>query len=230
VAELQLVRCLTEPDHTFAFMKSIPILSTAASLLLTTAAVAQQKPSDLLSLFFHNHLDRILSPIGQPTPVPLPHARVTQLHEKFADQFSKAADADRPMYQTAVAVCDAVSSAMDERQKAIASLQSSRAVHAPSDLGARRKDIPTRGTLGDAELAGLELQSEAHEEQNRKHEARQTDNFFNTELKTNWTQRATQLRQTINALYSREREAERAADQAKAAAPVASTPASATSH
>jgi hypothetical protein len=205
-------------------MKAIHIILAAASLLLTTTAVAQQKPSEVLSLFFRNHLDRILSPIGQPKPVPLPHARVTQLREQFADQFSKAPDTDKPMYQAAVAVCDAVSAAIDERQKAITSLQGSRAVHGPSDLGARRKDIPTRGTLGDAELAGLELQREAHEEQNRKQEARQNDNFFNTQLKTNWTQRTAQLRQNINALYARERDAERSADQAKAALAPAAPP------
>jgi hypothetical protein len=207
-------------------MKAMRIAAAAASLLLTTTVVAQQKPSEVLSLFFHNHLDRILSPIGQLKPVPLPHARVTQLREQFADQFSKAPDTDKPMYQAAVAVCDAVAAAMDERQKAIASLQGSAAVHGPSDLGARRKDIPTRGSLGDAELAGLEMQREAHEEQNRKQEARQNDNFFNTQLKTNWTQRAAQLRENINTLYAHERDAERAAQQPAAranAAPAAST-------
>jgi hypothetical protein len=206
-------------------MKAMRIVSAAASLLLSTTVVAQQKPSEVLSLFFHNHLDRILSPIGQPKPVPLPHARVTQLREQFADQFSKAPDTDKPMYQAAVAVCDAVSAAMDERQKAIASLRGSAAVHGPSDLGAHRKDIPTHGTRADAQLAGLELQREEHEEQNRKQEAAQNDNFFNTQLKTNWSQRAAQLRQSINALYSRERDAERRTGQpaAAGAAPAADT-------
>ena len=130
------------------------------------------------------------------------------------------------MYQAAVAVCDAVSAAMDERQKAIASLRGSAAVHGPSDLGAHRKDIPTHGTRADAQLAGLELQREEHEEQNRKQEAAQNDNFFNTQLKTNWSQRAAQLRQSINALYSRERDAERNTGQpaAAGAAPAAETP------
>ena len=206
-------------------MKAMRIASAAVSLLLTTTVVAQQKPSEVLSLFFHKHLDRILSPIGQPKPVPLPRARVTQLREQFADQFSKAPDTDKPMYQAAVAVCDAVAAAMDERQKAIASLQGSSAVHGPSDLGARRKDIPTRGSWADAQLAGLELQREGHEEQNRKQEAAQNDNFFNTQLKTNWSQRAAQLRQNINALYSRERDAERSTQQpaAAGAAPAADT-------
>src|SRR5438445_5883698 len=81
-------------------------------------------------------------------------------------------------------------------------------------------------SLGDAQLAGLELQREAHEEQNRKQEARQNDSFFITQLKTNWTQRTGQLRQNINALYAREREAERFADQAKSTlAPAAPSPA-----
>ena len=206
-------------------MNAICVSAAVASLFLASSALAQQKPSEMLSLFFRNHLDRILSPIGQPKPVPLPHARITQLREQFADQFSKAPDTDKAMYQAAVAVCDAVSSAMDERQKAIASLQASRAVHAPSNLGAQRKDIPTRGSLGDAELAGLELEREAHEEQNRKQDARQNDAFFNTQLKTDWSQRAAQLRQNINALYARERDAERMAAQAKAAAvPAAPSP------
>ena len=212
-------------------MKPTRIIIISAVLLfaITAIALAQQnpaqKPSDVLSLFFRNHLDRILSPIGQRVPVPLPHARVAELREKFADQWSKAPDVDKPMYQAAVAVCDALLAAMDERQKAIASLQGSAAVHGPSDLGAHRKDIPTRGTQADAQLAGLELQREGHEEQNRKQEAAQNDNFFNMQLKANWSQRAAQLRQNINTLYSRERDAERSTQQAPAAgaAPAADT-------
>ena len=69
------------------------------------------------------------------------------------------------------------------------------------------------------------MQREEHEEQNRKQEAAQNDNFFNTQLKTNWSQRAAQLRQSINALYSRERDAERSTGQpaAAGAAPAADT-------
>ena len=166
-----------------------------------------RKPSDVLSLFFHNHLDRILSPIGQPKPVPLPRARVTQLREQFIDQDQKAPEPKKPMYEAAIAVCDAVSAAMDERDKAIASLQGSAAfVHAPSDLGAHRKDIPSRGGLGTAMLADTTVQREAHEEVNRKQDARQTDNFFTVQQKNQWSQRALQLRQQIDGLAARERD------------------------
>src|SRR5205814_61197 len=105
--------------------------------------------------------------------------RLSQLRAQFTDKCAQASDAEKPQYQTAVIVCDALTGAMDEREKAIASLQGSAAVHGPSDLGARRKDIPTRGTVGDALLANQELRREAHEEQNRKEEASANDNFFN---------------------------------------------------
>src|SRR5947207_4164013 len=139
-------------------------LTIAAGLLFATIAIGlaqqkpPQKPSDLLSLFFHNHLDRILSPIGQPRPVPLPRARVTEVREQFANQCSKAPEPKKPMYQAAVAVCDAISAAMDQREKGNASLQGSAAVHGSADLGAHRKDLPTRGGLGTALLSDAELQ------------------------------------------------------------------------
>jgi IS30 family transposase len=66
-----------------------------------------------------------------------------------------------------------------------------------------------------------ELKRERHEEGNRKQEAAQNDNFLTTQLKTSWTQRTLQLRQSINLLSSRQQDAERAAAQAKAAAAAA---------
>jgi hypothetical protein len=157
-------------------------------------------------MFFRNNLDRILSPIDQS--VPLPRARVTELREQFINQGSKAPDAKKPMYEAAVAVWDAISYAMNERQKAIASLQGSAAVPAPSDLGAHRTDLSRNPWIAD-----LQLQREGHEEQNRKQEARQTDNFFTIQQKNQWMQRTLQLRQQIDRLYAREREAERLAQQ-----------------
>jgi hypothetical protein len=81
----------------------------------------------------------------------------------------------------------------------------SAAVHGSSDLGAHRIDHPT----------WRDLDREQQEEQNRKQEAHQNDSFFTTQLKTQWTQRTPQLRQQIDRLYAREREAEQAAEQAK---------------
>jgi hypothetical protein len=111
-------------------MKATRVFTAAALFFAISAtAPAQQqpaqkphhKPSDLLSFFFRNHLDQILSPIGQAEPV-LPRTRITELRSQFANQWSKAPERKKPMYKAAVAVCDAISSAMDEREKAIASL------------------------------------------------------------------------------------------------------------
>jgi hypothetical protein len=147
-------------------------------------------------------LDKILAPIDQP--VGLPRNEVIQLQQSFTDRGTKAAANEKPAYQAEINVCVAISQAMDEREKAIASLQGSASVHGPSDLGAHRKDNPT----------WRDLAREGHEQRNRKQQAARDDNFLTTQLTTNWSQRDLQLRQNINQLYARERDAERNAQQA----------------
>jgi hypothetical protein len=158
-------------------------------------------PSAELGDFLAAHLDRILAPLDQPEG--LPRNQVMQLRESFIDRGTKAPSNEKPPYEAAINVCAALSQAMDEREKAIASLQGSASVHGPSDLGEHRKDDPT----------WRDLARERHEERNRKQQAAQGDNFLTTQLKTNWSQRTVQLRQNINQLYAREREAERESQQ-----------------
>jgi hypothetical protein len=179
----------------------------AASLCAIGFAAAQpppigsRAPSVELGEFGAAHLDRILSPLDQR--IDLPRGLLTELRESFIDRGSKAMTNEKPAYQQAVAVCNAVSQAMDERDQAISNVQGSSTVHGSYDLGAHRKDRPN----------WKELQRERHEEQNRKEQAAQKDNFLNTQLRTNWQQRAIQLRRTIDQLYARERELERQAQQ-----------------
>ncbi len=170
-------------------------------------------PSAELGDFIGAHLDQILAPLDRG--VALPRNEVVQLRESFTDRFAKAPSNEKPAYDAAIAVCNALTQTMDEREKGVASLQGSESVHAPSDLGAHRKDDPSR----------RDLARERREERNRKQEAAQNDNFLTTQLKTGWTQRTIQLRQHINQLYGRERDAERQAQQGSnaAAAPTANT-------
>ena len=175
-----------------------------------------QLPSVLLSQFIANQLDGILSPIDRQ--IQLPRTRLSHLRAQFTDKLSQAPDAEKAQYQTAVAVCDALNAAMDEREQTIASIQSSAAVHGPSDLGARRKDIPSHGRRADARLAKIEEHQERHEEANRKEEAAQKDDFLTQQHKNNWTQRALQIRQQIQILTERQSQAERAGHQQPAAA------------
>jgi hypothetical protein len=176
--------------------------------------IGSRAPSAELGDFLGAHLDQILAPLDQR--VGLPRSEVMQLRESFTDRFAKAPVNEKPAYEAAISVCNALNQTMDEREKNVASLEGSASVHGPSDLGAHRKDDPTR----------RELARERHEERNRKQEAAQNDNFLTTQLKTGWTQRTVQLRQHINQLYAREREAERQTQQsatATGAAPVANT-------
>jgi hypothetical protein len=167
-----------------------------------------QPPSARLSQFTAAHLDAILSSLDQRPA--LPRTELSQLRAAFADESAKAPDADREKFTTAIAVCDALSSTMDEREQAVASLEGSQSVHGPSDLGARRKDVPTHGTRADARLAKIEKQEERHEEANRKQEAAQKDDFLTQQHKNNWTQRALQIRQRIQMLMMRQNQSERA--------------------
>ena len=73
-------------------------------------------PSADLSRFVGANLERILGPLDQK--VPLPRAELAQMRASFAGRFSKASLAERTQFQSALAVCDALSQAMDERDKA----------------------------------------------------------------------------------------------------------------
>jgi hypothetical protein len=172
---------------------------------------APEPPADAplsarLSRFFDSYLDKIFAPLDQP--VALPRNELTKLRESLLDGVANASAADKPPYQASVAVCDALSQAMDEREKSRINSGASAGVHGSADLGARRKDNP----------GVIDYVRERHEEKNRKKEAADKDKFLNSGVKTQWSQRALQLRQNIDQLYSRVRAAERQSEQAKAAA------------
>lgn len=169
-----------------------------AIVLVAGIAFAGDPPSVALSRFGGAHLDQILAPIDQN--VPLPRNELMQLRGSFLEWKAKAPPNEQSAWQVAVAVCDALNSAMDEREKARANLESSSAVHGASDLGARRKDhLRNR----------REWERERREGANRKQDAAQNDAFLDSTLRTNWTQRAIQLRQHIVSLHIQLQELER---------------------
>jgi hypothetical protein len=169
-------------------------------------AIGTRAPSVELGEFGAAHLDKILAPLDHQ--VALPRTEVAQLRESFTDRRSRALENEKPAYQAAIAVCNALSQAMDEREKTIASFQSSSAVHGSLDLGAHRKDRPSK----------REFRRERREEENRKEDSAQKDAFLDARVKANWQQRVIQIRQNIDRLYARERELERQAQQQAPAA------------
>ncbi len=174
----------------------------SCSLAFSIAALGGDPPSLALSRFGGAYLDKILAPIDQN--VPLPRNELLQLRESFVSWIAKAPPNEQPAWRGAIAVCDALNNAMDEREKARAGFDGSSAVHGGYDLGARRKDHLKNWH---------EAERERHEEANRKQDAAQNDAFLNTTLRTNWTQRAMQLRQQIVSLHTRLQELERQSAQ-----------------
>ena len=164
-----------------------------------------QLPSVRLAPFLGTPLDHIFAPLDQQ--VVLPNNELRMLRESFVDQGSAATDTNRAVYKSAVLVCDAMSSAMDEREKAIVGFQ--KASVKSTELGAHRIANPTRE----------DLKRERHEEENKKNDAKQRDAENKSQLKANWTLHTLQLRKNIDLLSSRLHAAERAEEQAKAAAP-----------
>ncbi len=71
-----------------------------------------------LSRFMSAHLEQILGPLDQKVDVP--RTELDQIRDSFSKGFSKASLAERSRFQLGLAVCDAISQAMAERNKAVA--------------------------------------------------------------------------------------------------------------
>jgi hypothetical protein len=180
-----------------------------------------QPPSARLSQFTAAHLDHILASLDQQ--IQLPRTELAQLRESFVDQWTKAPQTDKAAYQAAVAVCDALSSAMAERDKAIADSQPSNIVHGVQETHDATVSIP-RGR-GRGRAANAAVRQEKYENQKNQNQAAQKDAFLNSNVRKQWLDRAAILRQQIQQLSSRQRDAERAAAQATSTS--TSTPSSA---
>ena len=156
-------------------------------------------PSASLQPFLDTHLARILAPLGQPG-MDQPEI-IASLKAAYADGMTAAPAARKPAYQVAQNVCDALASAMTERQKAAAALVGATATHSSESVQPR----------GGRRFAQVETQD--------------TNNFFVNSQKNDWVQRSGTLRQNITALYQREREIERQITAPPAAPGTAASPA-----
>jgi hypothetical protein len=139
-------------------------------------------PSVSLQPFLDTHLGEILTPLGvsafaQPE-------LIASMKASYADGLAAAPASHAMAYRLAEAVCDAMTSAMTERQNAVAAL---------------RGALATRSSEADQPRGGGEAVNAA----------RDRDDFFIESAKNTWIQRATVLSHSITALYLRERTVER---------------------
>src|SRR4051812_12249459 len=108
-------------------MKAPLLVVPLLSLFAFTTCFAGDPPSLALSRFGQAHLDQILSPIEQN--VALPRNELMDLRNSFSLCIAKAPPNEQAAWRQALLVCDALYNAMDEREKARGTMQSSSAVH-----------------------------------------------------------------------------------------------------
>ena len=158
-------------------------------------------PSASLQPFLDTHLSTLLAPLG--TSAFAQPEVLTSLKAGYADVLAVAPASHQPALQLAQAVCDAMISAMSERQNAVAAL---------------RGAVATRSSEAEQPRGGSEAVTTA----------RDKDAFFSDSQKNAWIQRTAVLRQNVTALYLRERAAERQVGVwSPAPPPVAPAPAAA---
>jgi len=131
-------------------------------------------PSSVLQPWLYWRLNNLLAPLDRPG---LKHAEAAaDLKGAIADAASKAPLEKKAAFQAAIALCNVLCQAADERQQAVANLQGAGAAQSSSSrrLGSKKD--------------------------------KKTDNaFFARAAENQWLQRSAQLRQQISQFYARER-------------------------
>ncbi len=140
-------------------------------------------PSESLQPFMDQHLGKILAPLGVSAFAQ--SEVIASLRASYADGMAAALANHRPAYLAAQSVCAALAGAITERQTAVTALRGALAT---------RNSEATQPRGGEADGAA---------------KTRLDDAFFTNSQTNAWTQRAEALRQSISALYLRERQTER---------------------
>jgi hypothetical protein len=126
---------------------------------------------------------------------------------EFVARKAKAEGAEAAGLTAAIATCDALTAALDKRQKAVGLLKANAAVNDSGDLGRRRKDNFTEGTEGGNLPRAVDAAEQARRERanvrEMKERAARNDNALTQGAVNRWNQRSIELRQQITALYAR---------------------------
>jgi hypothetical protein len=138
-------------------------------------------PSSVLQPWIDWRLNNLLSPIANgPT---LKHPEATgDLRAVIVDAMAKAPPNQEPVFKAAIAVCDVLCHAAEERRTAFANYHGTGS-HPSSDLTAVRKHVEQRNTV-------------------------RNQAFFAHAVETQWLQRAAEFRRDVSRLYAHERELE----------------------
>ncbi len=182
------------------------------------AAGSYGLPSSKLEPFLEPCLDAILAPL-EANPKQ-PRVEVEKLRASFAGgQIKAKTDAQKQIYQNAMAVCDALSKAMDDRARAKADAVASSKVPMRSDATGIVKSSPMRGFDAGANAEAIR-KKQKDERRDADDVARRNQAYMNSAAYRSWTDKAPRLRQSVMALYTRQVQLE-ALDETNAAAAAA---------
>jgi hypothetical protein len=170
------------------------------------------KPHEALQPYIV-HIDQLLSlerPEGKPITPMLNQAsgRITTLRQQFVAERKKGVEAaEQAKFDAAIATCDALTRALEERDKTMSQIESSSAVKGSKAIGARRKDNLTQGIDGGdrskAVGAAVERDRERAERRGAAKRAEQGDNAMTAMSVNRWNERSLQLKKQITDSYGK---------------------------
>jgi hypothetical protein len=212
-------------------MKTFPLAILGLSLLLSLGTLpAQAKgkgkpkppaaviapnaeaPAEALAPYINN-LDELLAlerNVKPPRKLLFDQApgRLVTLRAQFIEVRDKAPEAEREKFNAAVATCDALTRALDERAAMLGKLSASAAVGGSGKLEkGPRKDNLTQGIHGDDDAKAVGAIAERDRERGENRQARisaaKNDNALSAMTANSWTKRSIELRNGIAAAYAR---------------------------
>lgn len=134
--------------------------------------------------------------------------RLAILKQQFTTARATAQGADAAKYNSAIATCNALTAAIDERQQTAGHIQSSASVGGSEQINApRRKDVLNQGVRGrDFAKAVGEIEEgkrEKAEKQAGREATAKSDASMTAMALSRWNQRVIELRKQITAAYAR---------------------------
>lgn len=175
-------------------------------------AASASSPAEALEPYI-NHLDQLLALHRSAPPKGLAFfdqapGRLATLKQGYAVQRDKAQDADRPKFDAAIATCDRLTAALDERQKVLGDIRAAQAVQGSGKLeSGPRKDNLTQGINGGstAKAVGAIVERDREKAAARaaKKSAAKSDDALTAMSANRWNKRSIELRQQITASYAK---------------------------
>jgi len=149
---------------------------------------------------------------------------LVEVQADYTAKYNLASATDKPMYQAAVVVMNALVGAVDEHDQAVANFRYSKSVHGPQD----KKDMDISNThqgWGSGRTAEANNAKENKENSDSHKALLAKEEMMNRGAIEAWTNRAGQIRAAVEQVYANELVVEKQTVALRAAAVAATTPA-----